>query len=179
MKKSLGDNNLRRSAGEILCQTRNLTVLGFLAFVYAGPALSGSVVAEEAMVAKEFVIVRSTTSFDEATRVARETAAACGLPLNLRGALQKGRGLTFSEERCEESGFDYPCYVARGRYDDGVYVSVEWSSAYSSFAKDRYVVIAASGDQGADEIPKTLAAVQPKFPDSYRKSSKVYMGCIH
>ena len=49
---------------------------------------------------------------------------------------------------CEENGWDYPCYVARGRYDDGAYLSVEPSAAYDGLKAGYFVVIAASGYPG-------------------------------
>ena len=32
-------------------------------------------------------------------------------------------GLSFSSKQCEENGWDYPCYISRGRYDDGEFVT--------------------------------------------------------
>jgi hypothetical protein len=154
--------------------------LSLLVIGCVGPSASKPDPNDDAMVDKEFVILRSSPSFDEAKRVAEEAASRIGLQLNLRGVSQHvGTGLTFSKDECESGEFEYPCYVARGRYDDGVYVSVEWSGAYSSFAQNQYVVVAASGAPGAAEVRNTLETARRGYPDAYVKTTKVYMGCMH
>ena len=85
----------------------------------------------------------------------------------------------FSRKECEESAFDYPCYVARGRDDDGLYVSVEYSTAYTGFKPGLYIVIVAS-DSKAGSIAKDAAKTAKKvFPDAYTRRTGVYLGCMH
>ena len=89
---------------------------------------------------KEFVIVKFTPSFKEATQSAAKAAAELGVGLKLRGLSPDLRtGLTFSKEECARIDFPYPCYVPRGRRDDGTYVSVEWSSEYELFARGKCI----------------------------------------
>ena len=125
---------------------------------------------------KEFVIVKSTPSFKEATRSAANAAATLGMRLDLRGLSPDLRtGLTFSKQECTRSEFRYPCYVPRGR-GDGTYASVEWSSDYALFAKGLYVVMIASHGPGSSENRRVLEAARRVYPDAYAKRTKVYVG---
>ena len=134
----------------------------------------------EPFVDKEFVIVRSTRSFEEARQSAVTAATKLGLRLDLRGLSPHERtGLTFSNEVCTRSDFPYPCYVPRGRWDDGTYVSVEWSNGYEPFSKGLYVVMVASGVPGSAETSRMLEAARRVYSDAYTKRVKVYVGCMH
>jgi hypothetical protein len=85
-------------------------------------------------VEKDFVIVTSTPDYRAAVRAARDAARQLDVRLDLRKLSPHAKGgLTFPRTDCEESAFEYPCYVARGRDDDGAYVSVEYSTAYAGF----------------------------------------------
>jgi hypothetical protein len=129
---------------------------------------------------KEFVIVKSTPSFKDATQSAAKAAAELGVGLKLRGLSPDLRtGLTFSKEECARIDFPYPCYVPRGRRDDGTYVSVEWSSEYELFARGMYVVMIASSVPGSSATRRILEAARRVYPDAYAKRAKVYVGCIH
>ncbi len=134
----------------------------------------------EAFVDKEFVIVMSTASFKEATTAAASAAADLGLRFDPRGLSPQDRsGLTWSEQECGKRDVSYPCYVARGRYDDGAYVSVEWSTAYQGFSKGLYLVMVASEEAGSTEISRMLAAARHTYPDAYAKRTRVYVACMH
>src|SRR5882757_2957588 len=75
-----------------------------------------------------FVIIQSTKNYDSAKATALTAAKKLQIKLNLRGLKpNKKSGLTFSKNDCENEG-GYPCYIARGRYDSGEYVSIEWSN---------------------------------------------------
>jgi hypothetical protein len=134
----------------------------------------------EPYVDKEFVILKTTPAFKEATKSAAKAAAELGIGLNLRGLSPNLRtGLTFSKEECAGSELPYPCYVPRGRRDDGAYVSVEWSSKYQIFARGLYVVMIASGVPGSSETRRMLAAARRVYPAAHAKRAKVYVGCLH
>jgi len=128
-------------------------------------------------VSKSLLIVKSTTNYGEAESFAQELAKKSGLKLDLRG-LEYNEKIMLSERAdvCKESGFKYPCYVARGRYDDGVYLSVESSDAYVGFTKGYYIVVAASMERRDKEI---LQKLKRYVPDAYVKRTSIYMGCIH
>ncbi len=129
---------------------------------------------------KEFVVIKSTHSFKEAAKAATSAAVNLGLRLDLRGLSPHHRtGLTFSEAECRKGDFPYPCYVARGRYDDGAYVSVEWSSAYTGFSKGLYLVMVASNVPGSGESGRMLEVARRAYSDAYAKRARVYVGCMH
>ena len=84
--------------------------------------------------------------------------------------------LKYSREYDDE---DSTCYLARGRWDDGVYVSIEFSNAYDSFSKGYFIVMAGSSFKNDPVLTKTLNKAKEKYPDAYIKASKVYMCCMH
>lgn len=134
-------------------------------------------------VEKSFLIVASEKTFPAALTKAGRIAEASGLRFDLRGVgfdpSQKELfgGLTLDRQTCEDQQWGYPCYVPRGRWDGGTYLSIEYSSAVQGFTKDLYVVIAASGTK--EELAPVLSKVRKVVPDAYVKSAPVYMGCMH
>ena len=127
---------------------------------------------------KSFLIAKSTISYEEAKKISKEISKALGIGIDYRGLnFHKTIFLSLSKKECEESwGEDaYPCYVARGRYDDGEYISIEHSNSYDEFTNGYYIVIVASG-KGTS---KTLKKVKKKYRDAYVKKAKVYMGCLY
>jgi hypothetical protein len=78
------------------------------------------------MVEKDFVVLPAIASYTEAHLVARTAARRLGLKLDLRRARPDGYGrLTFPPADCKANNTAYPCFVSRGRQDDGPYVSVD------------------------------------------------------
>jgi hypothetical protein len=134
----------------------------------------------EATIKVEFVIVKSTPSYAEAHRTALDASKRLGLKLDLRDlSPTENGGLSFPKASCEADGWTSPCYVARGRHDAGVYVSVEYSNAYSDFKPGLYLVIVASGRRGEPPTRKALERARSVYPDAYAKIAGVYMGCMH
>ena len=131
---------------------------------------------------QSFVIVASEKSFDNALEKAGRISVQAGVPFDMQNVrfdpahLSTHGGLTHSEETCVEFG-EYPCYIPRGRWDAGIYLSVEYSSAIQGFTPGLYVVIAATGTK--EEMQPVLTTVQKAAPDAYLKTSSVYMGCLH
>lgn len=135
---------------------------------------------KEQTLRKEFVITKSTPNYEEARRAATEAARRLRVPLKLRDLAPDGNGrLTFPKKLCEENGWDAPCYVARGRFDDGSYVSIEHSSGYPEFKQNLFIVVVASGPKGSDTTRRAERAAKSVFPDAYARIAMVYMGCIH
>lgn len=127
---------------------------------------------------KSFLIIQSTKNYAAAKATAVKASKQLGYKLDLRGLVpNKKTGLTDTKANCQEDGIGkYPCYYSRGRYDDGRYVSIEWSGAFPEFTKGYYIVIVASGDAEAKAaLPKTKKI----FKDAYAKKAKVYLGCMH
>jgi hypothetical protein len=124
---------------------------------------------------KSFVILMSTKSYDNARKVAEEASKSLKIKLNSRGLSPHIiTGLTFDEKTCLAPPIeDYPCYVRREKYDDGEYISIEYSTEYKEMKPGYYIVIAFSGDK------KTTITVLSKskthFKDASQKTVKIYM----
>lgn len=126
-----------------------------------------------------FVILRSTVSYRAAAEAARTAAHDLGVKLDLRGLVpHRTLGLTMSREVCQEGG-DFPCYWPRGTGDDGLYISVEHTSAYEDIEGDLYFVVLASGPRDSDAIKQALRKARGRYPDVYVKNSRMYLGCGH
>ena len=132
---------------------------------------------DSAFVKKEILIILSSKNYAAAKKTAEEAARTLSLKLDLRGLVaNKKTGLTYSKADCENEG-GYPCYIARGRYDDGSYISIEYSSAFNGFSKGYYIVVAASGDKSITS--PALANTKKYYPSAYVKQTDIYMGCMH
>lgn len=151
----------------------------FLLLVVAIGCFVSAMAQEEAQpfVNVNFVIIQSTKNYDSAKATAKLAAEKLEYKLDLRELTpHKKSGLTFSEKACENEG-GYPCYIARGRFDAGKYVSIEWSNAINGFAKGYYVVVVASGDTIVAK--SALRRARSVFKDAYSKAAEVYIGCMH
>ena len=85
---------------------------------------------------KRLVILQSTKEFEAASKTARLAAEKLGVPLQLGDLAPHAKlGLTHNKSECEGNGFNWPCYMPRGRYDDGAYISIEHSTAFKAFAE--------------------------------------------
>jgi hypothetical protein len=127
---------------------------------------------------KSFVIIQSTKNYTAAKATASKASKTLKLKLDLRNLKpHKTAGLTNGKKECEDNGWEYPCYESRGRYDDGEYVSIEWSNAFKNFTKGYYIVIVYSGNK--KEANTYLKKVKNVFVDAYAKEDEVYMGCMH
>jgi hypothetical protein len=156
----------------------SLFIFFFLLFII--PLQAQDSTNEDMFVKKDFLILLSTKSYKAALTTAKKVSSSMNLKLDLRGLTEnKESGLSFSQKQCKEDDIEYPAYYARGRWDDGVYISIEYSDAYTEFAKGYYIVIAASGTKEENEIKTAYKKIKPGFKDAYFKSSKVYMGCMH
>jgi hypothetical protein len=136
-------------------------------------------IAQEAQpfVKKSFVIIQSTKNYTIAKLTAEKAAKQLQQKLDLRELKpNKKTGLTFSDSVCEYEG-GYPCYIARGRFDDGDYISIEWSNAINGFAKGYYVVIADAGSK--EETNAILKKAKTFYKTAYVKQADVYIGCMH
>jgi hypothetical protein len=132
------------------------------------------------VVRKSFVIIKSTPNYAEARALAAVAAERLAIRLDLRDLAPDGSaGLTFPEEACKNEFGAFPCYVPRGRWDDGVYISVEHSSSYEGFEEGLYVVMLASGSPRDRAIGAALRRAKGPYPDVFVKTAPVYLGCIH
>jgi hypothetical protein len=130
-----------------------------------------------------FVIAASEKSYSQAVLKAATLAEQSGIVFTSNGVNFDSKhkddngGLTYPKADCENNGWDYPCYVSRGRWDEGSYITVEYSSAIQGFTPGLYVVIAASGPK--DTLVPYFNTVKHFVPDAYMKTSSVYVGCMH
>jgi hypothetical protein len=129
-------------------------------------------------VKKEMCIILSTQKYSEALYVAKVASKKLNTKIKL-GNLKPNKdiGLTMPKLDCEGNGWDYPCYVARGRWDDGAYISIEYSSAIDGFAAGYFIVIIASGDKSIT-IP-ALNSAKKHYKTAYVKTANIYVGCLH
>ena len=132
------------------------------------------------VVRKSFVILKATASSADARTLAAEAAERLAIRLDLRNlAPDRTMGLTFPEDDCRNEFGEFPCYVARGRWDDGVYLSVEHSSSYEGFEEGQYLVVLASGSPRDRVVGAALRRARGSFPETVVKTAPVYVGCIH
>lgn len=115
---------------------------------------------------KDFLIIQSTKDYKSAVVTAREAAETFNLKLET--PLEDSTFLTLQSN-----------LEARGRYDDGIYVSIEYSNNYSSFSKGFFIVMVGSGDRNDTQMKEVLKKLKTKYSDAYFKTCEVYIGCIH
>lgn len=135
---------------------------------------------ETPYIKKEFLIIHSGKDYAAALKKATDASRKLKLKLDLRGLVPHPQiGLTCSEKVCEDGFGFYPCYVARGRGDDGAWVSIEYSDAYIEFERGYYIVVVCSFVSNNEKSKTQLLKTKAIYPDAYLKASKVYVGCIH
>ena len=133
--------------------------------------------AQEPLIEKGFVILYSTEDYKVALKVATVATNRLNIDLNLRGYYaDEEKGLK-TDTVCDCGAIHE--YIPRGRFDDGVYTSIEYSDRYTGFEKGYYIVIMASGPKGSKELTKTLRAAKKLYEDAYIKNTSVYIGCMH
>ena len=136
---------------------------------------------------KEFLLILSTKSYQSALKTAREASKKLNLKLDLRGLKEdtaSRQGLTLQSDTCikltKQFGIsDSTCYLARGKWDDGIYISIEYSNSYNSFTNGYYIVMVGSSFKQYNKLKKELPKVRKTYKDAYIKTSKVYMCCSH
>lgn len=149
-----------------------------MSFFFSAAALQAQ--DPDCYVDRAFLIAGSHTDYTAALNQANKVAAGTGLRLDLRGLKPaKATGLSFADSSCIQEFGEAPCYVPRGRYDEGDYVSIEYSDAYTGFRPGYYIVVAASGEPGSAELRAKQAKVRRIEPTAYVKKSKVYICCMH
>src|SRR6187402_739190 len=85
---------------------------------------------------KWFLIISSTKSLDKAYTTAKTASEKTNLIFKdskLKVDTSGFANVTFPVDSCELFGFEYPCYVPRGRGDDGSYLTIESSNGFQGF----------------------------------------------
>ena len=126
---------------------------------------------------KSFLITASTKDFSAALKQAIEASERLKIDLKIDDTeLIDGELVNTDIETCEAYNFEEKCYFARGRYDDGYYVSIENSAAYENFTDGYFIVIVASDFPENNDLTDLLKKVKTMYPDAYIKNSRVFMG---
>ena len=73
----------------------------------------------------------------------------------------------------------YPCYVTRGRDDDGAYVSVDEAGRFFDAEEEGYLVILGSGPKDDPSTRAVAEKARPLFPSAEIRTDDVWQGCIH
>ena len=132
------------------------------------------------MVEKDFVVLPAITSYTEAHLVARTAARRLGLKLDLRRARPDGYGrLTFSPADCKANARAYPCFVSRGRQDDGSYVSVDVADRFFDAEARGYLVILGSGPKDDPSTRALAEKARSLFPLAELRTDDVWQGRVH
>ena len=132
---------------------------------------------QEPYVEKGIIIIHSSKDYESAKRVVKDANKQMNFKIDLRG-YYKGKKQPLVTDQICGCGQKHD-YVARGRWDDGNYISIEYSDRYQGFSKGYYIVVIASGDKDNEEMKKAWATAKGFYPDAYLKSTEVYIGCIH
>lgn len=145
--------------------------------------VSLSVSAQEAAnptVRKDVLIAHSGRDYAKALAIAKKLSTQLQVKLDLRGLKpNKELGLSDSKVNCEEGFGFFPCYVPRGHYEDGSYISIEYSDAFEGFAKGYYIVVVAHYQTGQTAIKSLLTKTKRIIKDAYIKQTSLYTGCLH
>lgn len=129
---------------------------------------------------KGFVIVASGKNYDAMKILAKTVAEKMDYKLDLRDLVpDETLGLTLTKEDCENENYEFPWYIARGRYDDGEYVSIEYTDGYNTFTPGYYIIIVSSHSKGNKDLTKALNKAKQYYETAYIKYADVYMGCMH
>ena len=80
---------------------------------------------------------------------------------------------------CRSNDWDYPCYVTRGRWDDGAYVSVDEAYRFFDGEERGYLVILASGPKGNPLAQAVVEEAQALLPAAELRTDDVSEGCVH
>jgi hypothetical protein len=133
---------------------------------------------DDPFMSRSFLILASVKNVKDAYKAAEKAAKSTGLPFkNKKIAADSSIGATFPKDTCDAAGYNHPCYWARGTYDNGDYISIEYSDSFYGFASGYFMVIASSGDLA--DVKKAKEKIRTLYPKAYIKTTKVYVGCMH
>ncbi|MFY8022302.1 MAG: hypothetical protein ACOVP1_13945, partial [Bacteroidia bacterium] len=125
--------------------------------------------------------------YQSALITAQKASKALNLQLDLRElspVADTAIGLSFPYYTCKSidedmQAPDTTCYIARGNSNDGDYISIEYSSAYTGFARAYYIVVVSCRPKNDAPMKALLNKVKSKFKDAYIKRSIVYICCMN
>ena len=126
---------------------------------------------------KDFLILHSTKSYEAALQLVNEGRQKLDVPVDLRNYFVCPENRLKNDLICacgENHG-----YIPRGRFDDGIYLSIENSNSYSGFTKNYYIVMLASGTKGDELILSALNMAKTHYANAYIRNTPVHLGCSH
>ncbi len=127
-----------------------------------------------------FIIISASKNYDAAKKSAEQASKKLKYKLDLRGLQYNSEiGLSMSKEECEGAGFEFPTNVQRGRENENLFVSVEYTDMYKGFSKGLYIVVVATYPKNDANLKPTLNYVKKYFKHAYIKYADIYLGCIH
>jgi hypothetical protein len=132
---------------------------------------------QEGMVVKYVLVAGTFRSYPGAVSDTQALARRVGLEYRRKTTQIEDGSPTYSRTECEANGWAYPCYVARGRYDDGTYFSVEPSSSYHEMQPGYFVALAASGT--LNDVLQAQRRLSDQHVASLVRRVRVWMGFIH
>ncbi len=124
-----------------------------------------------------FVIIHSSKDYESAKKIVEEAHIRMNYKINLRG-YYKGNDQPLETDKLCECGNNPHQYIARGRWDDGNYISIEHSDRYTGFIESYYIVVIASGQEDSKKLKEALALAKQFYPSAYLKKIEIYIGCI-
>jgi len=129
---------------------------------------------------KGFIIISAGKNYDAMKILAQKVAQKLNYELNLRELIpNETTGLTYPKNICNEEDMEYPWYSKRGFYDEGEYVSIEYTTDYDGFTPNLYIIVVSNHDKGSQELTDALTHVKKYYKSAYIKYSEFYMGCLH
>ena len=170
-----------RARGLLLIASAVWFLLSSLSLAAERAAVSEELAEDASLwVEKAFLVMPAGSDYERASSFARRAARRLGIRLDLRDLLpHQQTGLTFSESVCTESGGEYPCYFPRGRFDDGLYVSLEYSDGYLPNEPAQYLVVIASWALADEYVRFVIAETKKRYRAARIITTKVWMGCAH
>lgn len=151
------------------------SVLLLILFIQGATANEVDDMIKKQSIEVEFLIIDSTKDYNEAKQFLYEASKKLNIRIDLRGlTFHKSNHLTHDKDTCKNYG-GYPCYLPRGRYDDGEYLSIEHTNSYDSFTDGYYIVVASSGNS----VKKSSLKVKSILKQTYIKKENIYMGSMY
>jgi hypothetical protein len=124
-----------------------------------------------------FIVIYSTDNFEKAEKIASQASNSLNTEFDNSNFYDEEEGLT--DTIVCGCGNEHG-YIARGRYDEGDYLSIELSSwFFEKTEEDAYLVIAASYPLADKNCATKMKEIQKIFPNSYYFEKDVYIGCMH
>ncbi|MEN9443409.1 MAG: hypothetical protein RIS47_299 [Bacteroidota bacterium] len=122
---------------------------------------------------QQYLVIHSSQRYISALLAARQASRLLDIPLNTRSLEEDPTlGLSLNRSQCitKNGKLQYPNYPLRGPQQEGIYVSIEYSSPYPGWTPGYYLVIVASGLPTNTRLNQLLLQSQKLYGDAYYKT---------